>query len=281
MDNETANKIETIELTLIKDSVLGFDPAILTILDDVELGQREIENLKSKLGEDVFGYLFAIANSAYHGSLRMGPVKYFYEVVNRIGMQQTKVLIILFALHKLAKGDQESEIIFAKSFAASVVGRIMTRGFGFRDEGARMVELACLLSNIGALMMTVYRKHYSRDDFILSDHFIECNHIYLTERIILRFQLPEYLHDMIMINCFTLDRMAIGLSTVVKLAIAAVEWSFRTLDNKLVFRSPQTSLDDRFAPSLAAIIAEQFATAGLKDYLVLLPEITNISQKMH
>jgi hypothetical protein len=86
---------------------------------------------------------------------------------------------------------------------------------------------------------------------------------------------------MIMANCFTLDRMGIGLPTVVKLAIAAVEWSFRTLDNKLVFRSPQTSLEDRFAPSLAAIIAEQFATAGLKEYLVLLPEITNISQQMH
>ena len=61
MDDELATQIETIELTLIKDSVLGFDPAILSILDDVEIGQREIENLKSKLGADVFIYLFNIA----------------------------------------------------------------------------------------------------------------------------------------------------------------------------------------------------------------------------
>jgi hypothetical protein len=272
MDDEIASQIETIELTLIKDSVLGFDPAILSILDDVEIGQDEIENLKSKLKADVFIYLFNIANSAYHGSLKRGPVKYFSDVVNRLGMQHTKVLIILFALHRLAWGDHEAEIIFAKNYAASVVGRIMARGLGFRDDGARQVELACILSSIGALMMTVYRNHYHSGGFVLSDDYIEQNHIYLTERIIRRFQLPEYLHEMIITNCFTLERIGIGLPTVVKLAIAAVDWSFRTLDNKLVFKSPQASLEDKFTPSLAAIVEEQFAAAGLKKYLIILPE---------
>ena len=277
MDNEIATKIETIELTLIKNSVLGFDPTILLVLDNVEIGQREIENLKSRLGPDIFTYLFNIANSAYHGSLKMGQVEHFFDVVNRIGMQHTKALIIQFASHRLARGDREAEIIFAKNFAASVVGRIMARGLGFQDDGARKVELACLLSNIGALMMTVYRNHYHTADFVLSDDFIEQNHIYLTERIIRRFNLPEYLHEMIMTNCFTLDRMGIGLPAVVKLAVAAVDWSFRTLDNKLVFRSPQTSPDDRFTPSLAAIVEEQFAAVGLKKYLIILPETTKIS----
>lgn len=110
----------------------------------------------------------------------------------------------------------------------------MARGLGFRDDGARKVELACFLSGIGTLMMTVYRNHYDTGDFVLSDDFIEQNHLYLTERIIQRFQLPEYLHEMIMTNCFILERMGIAPPTVVKLAIAAVEWSFQTLDNKLV-----------------------------------------------
>jgi len=278
MNDEIASQIETIELALIKDSVLGFDPAILSILDDVEIGQDEIENLKSRLGADVFIYLFNIANSAYHGSLKMGPVKHFFDVVNRLGMQYTKGLILQFAMqHSLARGDHDAEIIFAKNFAASVVGGIMARGLGFRDDGARKVELACLLSNIGALMMTVYRNHYHTGDFVLSDDFIEQNQVYLTERIIRRFQLPEYLHEMIMTNCFILERMGIGLPAVVKLAIAAVDWSFRTLDNKLVFRSPQTSPDDRFTPSLAAIVEEQFAAVGLKKYLIILPETTKIS----
>jgi hypothetical protein len=281
MNDEIATQIETIELTLIKDSVLGFDPTILFVLDDVEIGQREIENLKSKLGADVFTYLFNIADSAYHGSLKMGQVKHFFDVVNRLGTQYTKVLILMFAMHRLAQGNHDAEIIFAKSFSAAVVGRIMARGFGFRDDGARQVELACLLANIGALMMTVYRSRYSTAYYIASDEFIEQNHLYLTERIIRRFQLPEYLYEMIMTNCFVVDRMGIGLTTVVKLAISAVDWSFRTLNNKLVFRSPYTSLEDRFAPSMAGIIEEQFAAAGLKQYLVILAETEQSLQKMH
>ena len=281
MDDEIASQIETIERTLIKDSVLGFDLTMLSVLDDVEIAQDEIENLKSRLGPDLFLYLFKIANSAYHGSLKVGPIKHFFDVVNRIGMQHTKALIIQFASHRLARGDHEAEIIFAKNFAASVMGRIMARGLGFRDDGARKVELACFLSGIGALMMTVYRNHYHTGEFVLSDGFIEQNHLYLTERIIRRFQLPEYLHEMIMTNCFILERMGIAPPTVVKLAIAAVEWSFRTLDKKLVFRSPQTSLDERFTPSLAAMVEEQFAAAGLKKYLIIQPETTLLSQQMH
>jgi len=281
MDNETEAQIETIELTLITDSVLGFDPEILFILDDVEIGQREIENLKSKLGPDVFTYLFNIANSAYHGSLKMGSVKHFFDVVNRLGTQYTKVLILLFAMQRLARGDHDAEIIFAKCFGASVLGRIMARGFGFRDDGARKVELACLLSSIGALMMMVYRNRYHDEEFVLSDDFIEQNHLYLTERIVRRFQLPEYLHEMIMTNYFILERIGIGLPAVVKLAVIAVDWSFQTSHDKLVFRSPYTSLEDRFAPSLAGIIEEQFAAAGLKKHLVILPTIDKAPQRMH
>jgi hypothetical protein len=281
MDNEIATQIETIELTLTKDSVLGFDPTILFVLDDVEIGQREIENLKSGLGTDVFTYLFNIANSAYHGSLKMGPVKHFFDVVNRLGTQYTKVLILQIALHRLARGGRDAEIIYAKSFSASIVGRIMARGLGFRDDGARQVELACLLASIGALMMTVYRNRYHTGDYVLSDDYIKENHLILTERIMRRFQLPEYLHEMILTNCFVLDRMGIGLATVVKLALSAVEWSFQTLNDKLVFRSPYISSEDRFTPSLTRIIEEQFAAAGLKKYLVILPETEQVPQKMY
>ncbi|MBE0557147.1 MAG: HDOD domain-containing protein, partial [Proteobacteria bacterium] len=195
-------------------------------------------------------------------------------VVNRIGTQHTKALIILFVANRLARGDQDAEIIFAKNFAASVVGRIMARGLGFRDDSAQKVELACLMSSIGALMMTAYRNHYDTGDFVISDDFIEQNHRYLTERVIRRFQLPEYLNEMIMTDCLILERMGIGLPTVVKLAIAFVDWSFRTMDNKFVFRTPQATLDDKSTPSLASIIEEQFLAAGMKKYLIILPEET-------
>ena len=281
MDNETASKIETIELTLMKDDLLGFDPTVLSVLDNIEIGRAEIEDLKSRLGAHIFSHLFNIANSAYHGSLKLGPVQHFFDVVNRIGTQHTKALIILFVANRLARGDQDAEIIFAKNFAASVVGRIMARGLGFRDDSAQKVELACLLSSIGALMMTAYRNHYDTGDFVVSDDFIERNHRYLTERIIRRFQLPEYLNEMIMTDCLILERMGIGLPTVVKLAIAFVDWSFRTMDNKFVFRTPQATLDDKSTPSLASIIEEQFLAAGMKKYLIILPAETCTPSQGH
>ena len=91
MDNEIASQIERIELTLMKDDILGLDPTILSVLDNVDIGRDEIENLKAKLGAHIFSHLFNIANSAYHGSLKLGPVEHFFDVVNRIGLQHTKV----------------------------------------------------------------------------------------------------------------------------------------------------------------------------------------------
>ena len=147
----------------------------------------------------------------------------------------------------------------------------MARSFGFSHEAARKVELACLISGIGSMMMTVYRNHYQTGSLVMSDDFIENNQLYLTSRIIRRYTLPEYIPEMIMNNYLILDQMTIALPGVVRMAIAFVDWSFRKLGNRLVLRAGYVSLDDRFSPSLAALIADKFASAGLSNYLVVLP----------
>ena len=281
MDADTLNLIENIEQTLLESSILGFNPAVLAILDDVEIGQREIEDLKAGLGTDVFDYLFGIANSAYHGSIKLGPVKQFFDVVNRLGTQYTKTQILLFAMHRIVREDIDAKTIFAKNFAASVVGRFMARSFGFSHEAARKVELACLISGIGSMMMTVYRNHYQTGSLVMSDDFIENNQLYLTSRIIRRYTLPEYIPEMIMNNYLILDQMTIALPGVVRMAIAFVDWSFRKLGNRLVLRAGYVSLDDRFSPSLAALIADKFASAGLSNYLVVLPGTDQGKDNLH
>lgn len=281
MDNDTLALIENIEQTLLETSLLGFNPAVLAILDDVEIGQREIEDMKVGLGPDVFDYLFGIANSAYHGGIKLGPVKHFFDVVNRLGTQYTKIQILLFSMNRITREDQEAKLIFAKSFAASVVGRFMARSFGFSHDAARKVELACLISGIGSMMMTVYRNHYQAGSLVLSDEFIENKHLYLTERIIRRYMLPEYLPEMIMNNYLILDRTTIALPGVVRMAIAFVDWSFQKLGNRIVLRAGYVSLDDRYSPSLAALIADKFASAGLSSYLVVLPGSDRNNDNIH
>ncbi len=260
-------RLDVIEETLLKEDVLGFDPVVLSLLDDPNVSQKEIENLKVKLGPDIFGHLFSIANSAYHGSLKMGQVQYFFDVVTRLGMEHTKVAILMFPMRLLARGDLETELLYVKSFASSVVGRILARGLGFRDDAARRVELGCLLYHFGFLMMLVYRNRYQDGDVHIDDDFIHKYQSCLTERIVNRFQLPDYLLEMVVTRCFSLDRMGIDLSGVVQMAIAAVEMSFQRFDNRLVILSPMPSSDDDGAITLGAIIEEQFAAAGLRKYL--------------
>jgi hypothetical protein len=265
-------RIDIIEETLLHEDVLGFDPVVLSVLDDPNASQKDIENLKIKLGPDIFNYLFSLANCAYHGSLKMGKVRYFFEVVTRVGMEHTKVAILMFAMHRLARGDDATELLYVKSFAASVVGRILAQGLGFRDDAARKVELGCLLYHFGFLMMLVYRNRGQEGDVPLDDDFIQKYQSALTERILCRFQLPDYLREMVITRCFTLDRMAINLTGVVQLAISTVEMSFQRYHNRLVVQSPMPSSDNDLSITLGAIIEEQFAAAGLRKYLQIMEQ---------
>ena len=265
---DTAMKrIDIIEEALLKEDVLGFAPMVLSVLDDPDASQQEIENLKVKLGPEIFNHLFSIANSAYHGSLKMGPVRHFFDVVTRLGTKHTKGAILLFAMPRLFRGDMDTELLYVKSFAASVIGRILARGLGFRDDAVRKVELGCLLFHIGSLMMLVYRNCHQDADFHVDADFIQKYQSSLAERIVQRFQLPDYLFEMMITRDFRLVRMGIDLSGVVQMAIATVEMSFQRFNNRLVVLTPMLSSDDDGAITLGAIIEEQFAAAGLRKYL--------------
>ena len=272
-------RIDIIEETLLREDVLGFNPMVLFVLDDPNASQKEIENLKTKLGPDIFNHLFSIANSAYHGSLKMGPVQHFFDVVTRLGMEHTKVAILLFAMHRLFRGDMETELLYAKSFAASVVGRILATGLGFRDDAARKIELGCLLFHIGSLMMLVYRNCHQDADFHVDADFIQKYQSSLAERILQRFQLPDYLFEMMIARGFSLARMGIDVSGVVQMAIATVEMSFQRFNNRLVVLTPMLSSDDDGAITIGAIIEEQFAAAGFRKYLQVVVNPSQIPER--
>jgi hypothetical protein len=271
-----AERLDLIEETLLKEDVLGFDPLVLSLLDDPNASQKDIENLKVKLGPDIFNHLFGIANSAYHGSLKAGKVQHFFDVVTRLGMEHTKVVILMFAMQRLVRGVMEAELLYAKSFASSVVGRILARGLGFRDDAARKVELGCLLFHFGFLMMLVYRNRYQDGEVRIDDVFIGQYQFCLTERIINRFQLPDYLLEMVNTRSLDLERLGISLSGVVRVAVDVVEMSFRQFDNRLVIQSPKVSPREEASVSLGIIIEEQFAAAGLRKYLQIVEKKASV-----
>ena len=150
--------IDVIEEKMMDADTLGFSPEVLAILDDVEAGNKEIEMVKFRIAPEILMKIFNVANSAYYGALRKGSIRTFYELVTRLGMSHIKALIIILAQQQLAQGDEEVEAVFAGSFASSVLGKLLALQMGIREDAAKRVELGGLFSEIGRMIMIVYKK---------------------------------------------------------------------------------------------------------------------------
>jgi HD-like signal output (HDOD) protein len=260
--------IERIENALIDNIHGGFlAPDIFEILDDPDTNREVIESLKSRIAPDICLRLFNIANAIYFGSLRRGELDSFYDVVIHLGMHQTKVLIFTLALYRYGRGDREVETVFARSFATSVLAHMFALQMGFREQAAHRAELAGLLMEIGRMMMLVYRKFTAPEEEGIDDEFIDVYHPYLGERIVARFNLPEYVKTIILARTIILEESYVSLPGVVYLASENVRTSFERYDSRLVIRCqiPKPATD--VSRTLEAILRDKFKAAGLDEYL--------------
>jgi hypothetical protein len=273
MDTEKAQQILLdIEDKILNRVNLGFDPEVLDLLNNPDTSERQIELLKAKIGDEILAKLFSIANSVYYGQLKRGHVDTFYKVVSRLGMDFTRVLIIFLAFAALSK-DKEVKIIFAKSFATSLLGgRILAKEFGLRDNDAKKVELGGLLLEIGKIIIAIYRSLYN-DDYeqaAIGEDFISQCHSLLGVKFIDKFKLPEFLKDMISTECLTLETELISLSGIVMMAYSIVDLSFRKFGNKLVIASPMPDPDGTVIHTIGAVVEDIFRAVGLAGYIEII-----------
>jgi hypothetical protein len=252
---------------MLDAETLGFSPDVLAILDNVEASNNEIEMLKFRIGQEILVKIFNIANSAYYGSLKKGVIHTFYEVVTRLGMSHTKALIFILAQQFLARDDEKIEAIFARSIASSIIGKILAQQMGLREDMAKRVELGCLFSEIGRMIIHVYKKLHAPDDERIDEIFIEKYHPYLTERIIDMFGLPDYLKKMIFCEGIVLEANYITLSGITRFAVNFVAASFIKYHNHLIIEPLPLPPSHDQATYLDHIIAEQFSALGLSKYL--------------
>jgi len=273
MDTEKAQQILLdIEDKILNRVNLGFDPEVLDLLNNPDASERQIELLKAKIGDEILAKLFSVANSVYYGQLKRGPVDTFYKVVSRLGMDFARVLIIFLAFAALSK-DKEVKIIFAKSFATSLLGgRILAKEFGLRDNDAKKVELGGLLLEIGKIIIAIYRSLYN-DDYEqaeIEEDFISQYHSLLGLKIVDKFKLPEFLKDTISTECLTLETELISLSGIVIVAYSIVDLSFRRFGNKLVIASPMPDPDGTVVHTIGAVVEETFKAVGLAGYIEII-----------
>lgn len=265
--DEILSILDAVETKMLDEETLGFSPEVLAILDNVEASNAEIEMLKFRISQEILMRIFNIANSVYYGSLKKGSIHTFYEVVTRLGMSHTKALIIILALRLLARDDEEVETIFARSFASSVIGKILAQQVGLRENTAKKIELGGLFSEIGRMILHVYRKMYAPDDERIDEPFIEKYHPYLTERIIHVFSLPDYLKAMVFREGIVIEGDSITPSGIMQLAVQLVYASFDKFDNHLVIEPLALSSGCDQTLSLDQIIQDQFNAVGLGKFL--------------
>ena len=187
-------------------------------------------------------------------------------------MDFARVLIIFLASAALSK-DKEVNIIFAKSFATSILGgRILAKEFGLRDNDAKKVDLGGLLLEIGKIIIAIYRSLYN-DDYeqaAIGEDFISQYHSLLGVKFIDKFKLPEFLKDMISTECLTLETELISLSGIVMMAYSIVDLSFRKFGNKLVIASPMPDPDVTVVHTIGAIVEDTFKAVGLAGYIEII-----------
>jgi hypothetical protein len=259
--NETLGKVS-----------LGFDPGILKVLDDPESSEKDREEIKQKLSQEIVAHLMQLANSAYLGKITVGKLASFAAVILRLGTIYVKIFITGFGLLALAK-DERSKTILAKSFSAAVVGKLLAEQMNWQKEYVQQVEVCCLFSEIGKVLLYLYEK---MQDEPLSADFIERYHLLMALKIAEKFELPEYIGKSI--SCVfgetSLNYTHHSLSTegVVMMAYATVNYIF-SRERCLVVRSPMPNSTDAFASTPGKAIYDYLSALALSSgYLRIIPE---------
>lgn len=276
MDSDQAlaliDQIETTLTGTIHDRFLK--PEVFQTLDNPDAPREEIEALRGKIGEEICLSLFGIANAVFLGTLRRGDAKTFFEVVNRLGLHQVKALILALAVFHHSRGDPELELLFARSYATSVMAQVLAIQTGFREDAVRKAELGGMMLEMGRKGLLVYRKTTGDERGALDDGFIEAYHPYLGARLAGHFGLPGYVRTMILTRTLVFQDRDLSLTGVVRLAHDTVRSSFDRYGGRLVLSctTPKPATDA--SRTLEAIVRDKFRAVGLEKclHVIRLPD---------
>ncbi|HUJ90647.1 MAG TPA: HDOD domain-containing protein [Syntrophorhabdales bacterium] len=264
-DRELLRDIQDYGLKKIR---VGFSSEILDILDDSEAKSSKIETLKDKLDKEIVLRLFAVANSVRYGKLSAGSVHTFFEVVMRLGMTHTKVLIAALSIATLSH-DSAYEAASARSFATSLLGRLLAQRMRIPEDDVRKVELGGLFLEVGKLVIRLY--HAAHPGIRAPGEFINRYHPYIGIALVEHMEfLPKFLVDIISPHAFTFEEDILSVAAVVDLAHNVVYESFKK-HGKLVIASPLPDEDGYLTSTIGSVLEDQFAALGLGQYVEIIP----------
>ncbi len=252
-------RLRDIETQVLDKLNLGFAPEVISILDNEDARQDDIEKIKLKLRQDVLSRLIGRANLVSHlGKTKAGEAHEFLNVVMRLGMKPAKVYILAFTLYF---SSHELEELAARSFSMAIMGRILSKQLGLNALDQDRVELGSLLLEMGKIPIVLYEKqNHLKPDCDFTSRY----HPYFGVRMIQKFSLPDYLAGIILNQHLSIEKNGFSATAVVDLAHCVVERSFRH-SGKFVVQSE--SPGDQTDSNILSSINNAFQVVGLRKYL--------------
>ena len=276
VENEEDLQILTeIEEKVMNHINLGFDSQVLETLDREDVTRKEIEALQEVISKDIVIRLFSVGNSIYYGRLRAGKFSDFSEIILRLGMEPAKVYILSLSLFFM-KHDEEFTSLGARSFIISMLGKMLAKQMGMKEEDVKRVELGGLFLKVGKVFMLLYERQIRE---ALQREFVSKYYRYLGSRMVERFKLPDFLREVLSVPICSFTENSFSVRGVIQLAHAIVDKSFSKY-GKFVMQSPMPDPEGLVTSTLGSIMAAQLDAVGLGSYLEIIPSLSR-RQEVH
>ena len=277
---EKENEKDLLILTEIEEKVmkninLGFDVQVLETLEREDVTRKDIEALKEVISKDIVVRLFGVGNSIYYGRLRAGKFSNFSEIILRLGTEPAKVYILSLSLFFM-KHDEAFLSLAARSFIISLLGKMLAKQMGMKEEDVKKVELGGLFLKVGKVFMLLYEQQRGEP---LEREFVSKYYRYLGSKMVERFKLPEFLLEVLSSPVCNFTENSFDIRGVVQLAHSIVDKNFKNF-GKFVIQSPMPDKEGLVTSSLGSIIENQLDAIGLGAYLEIIPSLS-LQQQIH
>ena len=238
---------------------LGFDPSVLMVLDNEDAHQKDIEQLKFKIKDQIVARLLGRANSVVlFGKVKSGDASSFTKVVLRMGMKPAKIYILALALFLL---DPALEPLAGRSFSRAILGRILAEEMGFKSTAVEQVEMGSLLLEIGRIPAILYE---IKEGAPLDERFVSVWHPLLGLALLRKYELPAYLEETLLHSYFAFLHRSLSPMAVIDMADLVVRQSFAKY-GKLVVQSPLPDATIESTPGSG--ILDQFSSIGYRKFV--------------
>ena len=276
IENEEDLRILTeIEEKVMNHINLGFDSQVLETLDREDVTRKEIEALQGRISKEVVTRLFSLGNSIYYGRLRAGKFSDFSEIILRLGTEPAKIYILSLSAF-FVKGDEEFRSLAARAFMISMLGKMLAKQMGMKEEDTKKVELGGLFLKVGKVYMRLYERERGEP---LERTFVTKYYRYLGSKMVERFKLPDFLLEVLSSPVCSFTESSFNIRGVVQLAHAIVDKNFANY-GKFIIQSPMPDKEGLVTSTLGAIMESQLDAVGLGFFLEIIPSLS-LRQQIH